>query len=107
MKIGNPLDLIRTGQPTATSPASTADNAKAKLDASLTQATANGSSSSVKVSSDLAALTAETQDSDAFDSKRVEQLKAAIADGSFKVNAEAVADKMISSNVEALTRSKP
>lgn len=104
MKIGNPLDLIRTGQPSG-GPAAAAD--KAKAESTATQAPANGSSSSVKVSSGLATLTAETQDSDAFDAKRVEQLKAAIADGSFKVNAEAVADKVISSNLEALARSKP
>ena len=104
MKIGNPIDLIYTGQPSG-GPAAAGD--KAKAESAVTQSQTNGNSSSVKVSSGLATLTAETQDSDTFDAKRVEQLKAAIADGSFIVNVEAVADNMITSNLEALARSKP
>ena len=40
--------------------------------------------------------------SDVFNSEKVEAMKAAIADGSFKVNAEAIADKMLSNAAEML-----
>lgn len=47
------------------------------------------------LSEKLKALASEYAANTTFDSKKVEALKAAIADGSFKVNAAAVADKMI------------
>ncbi|MEZ5664933.1 MAG: flagellar biosynthesis anti-sigma factor FlgM [Burkholderiaceae bacterium] len=37
-----------------------------------------------------------------FNSEKVEAMKAAIADGSFQVNAEAIADKMLSNAAEML-----
>ncbi len=103
MKIGNPLDLIRTGQ------AGSGTHAPDKAKTEASTAAAHGSSSpSVKISSGLADLTAEMKtDPDTFDAKRVEAMKAAIADGSFKVDAAVVADKVIASNLEALSRSKP
>ncbi|MGM9426925.1 flagellar biosynthesis anti-sigma factor FlgM [Hydrogenophaga sp. MI9] len=39
---------------------------------------------------------------DVFNADKVEAMKAAIADGSFKVNAEAIADKMLSNAAEML-----
>ncbi|MBA4263374.1 MAG: flagellar biosynthesis anti-sigma factor FlgM [Comamonadaceae bacterium] len=44
--------------------------------------------------------------SDVFNSEKVEAMKAAIADGSFKVNAEAIADKMLSNAAEMLSSSR-
>jgi negative regulator of flagellin synthesis FlgM len=44
--------------------------------------------------------------SDVFNSDKVEAMKAAIADGSFKVNAEAIADKMLSNAAEMLSSSR-
>ena len=41
--------------------------------------------------------------SDVFNSEKVEAMKAAIADGSFKVNPEAIADKMLSNAAEMLS----
>jgi negative regulator of flagellin synthesis FlgM len=102
VKIGNPLDLIRTGPLAGSGASAPAD--KSKADAGTAKATAN--SASVKVTNGLAALTAAGDDSDSFDVKRVAEMKAAIADGSFKVDAEKVADKVIASNLEALTRTK-
>lgn len=105
MKIGNPLDLIRTGQPAN---GSATDKAKAETRVSPAASDPAGSgSASVKISSGLADLAAEMKDSDVFDSKRVAQLKAAIANGRFKVDTQAVADKLVASNLEALARSKP
>lgn len=42
---------------------------------------------------------------DVFNTDKVEAMKAAIADGSFKVNAEAIADKMLSNAAEMLSSS--
>lgn len=44
--------------------------------------------------------------SDVFNSEKVETMKAAIADGSFKVNPEAIADKMLSNAAEMLSSSR-
>lgn len=40
---------------------------------------------------------------DVFNADKVEAMKAAIADGSFKVNAEAIADKMLANAAEMLS----
>ena len=42
---------------------------------------------------------------DVFNADKVEAMKASIADGSFKVNAEAIADKMLSNAAEMLSSS--
>jgi|GEM_PF-3416183 len=47
------------------------------------------------LSEKLKALSRDYAASNAFDEKKVEELKDAIAKGTFKVNAEAVADKLI------------
>ena len=41
--------------------------------------------------------------SDVFNAEKVEAMKASIADGSFKVNPEAIADKMLSNAAEMLS----
>lgn len=41
--------------------------------------------------------------SEVFNAEKVEAMKQAIADGSFKVNAEAIADKMLSNAAEMLS----
>lgn len=43
--------------------------------------------------------------SDVFNAEKVQAMKTAIADGSFKVNAEAIADKMLSNAAEMLSGS--
>jgi negative regulator of flagellin synthesis FlgM len=42
--------------------------------------------------------------SDSFDSAKVERISQAIRDGKFKVNAEAIADKLIANAAELLVR---
>ncbi len=44
--------------------------------------------------------------SDVFNADKVEAMKAAIADGSFQVNAEVIADKMLSNAAEMLSGSR-
>ncbi len=104
MKIGNPLELFRSGSPPGGAASTEAD--KAKAIATLAPPVKGDSSATVTLSGGLSTLGVDTSSDGAFDAKRVEEVKALIADGSFKVNAEAVADKVISSNLEALTRSK-
>lgn len=104
MKIGNPLELLRSGMPAGGVTPSEADKGKSPVSGADPVAAAG--SATVKLSGGLASLKTDANADAAFDAKRVEQLKAAIADGSFKVNAEAVADKVIASNLEALTRGR-
>jgi len=44
----------------------------------------------------------ESQFGESFDAKKVEEVRSAIAEGRFKVNANAVADKLLSSVAELL-----
>lgn len=106
MKIGNPVDLYRAGAPSGGAAPTETDKAKNTL-ASPSSLPASEGSATVTLSGELGALKADAKVDGAFDAKRVEQLKAAIADGSFKVNAEVVAEKMISGNLGALTGTKP
>jgi flagellar biosynthesis anti-sigma factor FlgM len=57
-------------------------------------------------SSTTQALSGAGGSSDVFNSEKVEAMKAAIADGSFKVNPEAIADKMLSNAAEMLSSSR-
>jgi negative regulator of flagellin synthesis FlgM len=105
VKIGNPLDLTRTGTPTTGGAAPDAAKARAGAPAAPTEPAKDSSSARVKLSGGLAKLKATADVDGAFDARRVAELKAAIADGSFKVDADVVATKVIASNLEALTRS--
>lgn len=105
MKLGNPLELLRSGAPAGRAASSDAD--KAKATATPSQPAKGEGSATVKLSGGLATLKATADAEGVFDVKRVEQLKAAITGGSFRVDAEVVANKVISSNLEALTRSVP
>ena len=76
----------------ATAPATTAPATPAAPDASAT----------VKLSSTASTLLSGGVDAD-FDADKVAQVSQAIADGSFKVDAEAIADKLIANAQELLT----
>jgi negative regulator of flagellin synthesis FlgM len=105
VQINNPIDLTRSGKPSGG--AVSADAEKAKAAAPAPKPAKTDDSATVKLSGGLDKIKDVIGATDAFDAKRVEELKAAINDGSFKVNAGVVADKLISSNLEALSRSKP
>ncbi|MEX8519134.1 MAG: flagellar biosynthesis anti-sigma factor FlgM [Leptothrix sp. (in: b-proteobacteria)] len=66
-------------------------------------ASPSNSSTTVQLSSTATDLLGQTVDG-TFDQTKVEQVKQSIADGSYKVNAEAVADKLIANAQELLGR---
>ena len=55
----------------------------------------NKASSNVTLSTQVQALTAQVSGASVFDTKKVEEIKAAIASGQFQVNAERVADGLM------------
>ncbi|MBI3228625.1 MAG: flagellar biosynthesis anti-sigma factor FlgM [Burkholderiales bacterium] len=70
--------------------ASTAKNAEKASTASVPAAT-----DSVRLSPQLQSLEGKIASSSVFDSKKVEKIKLAIADGQFQVNSEKVADGLL------------
>jgi negative regulator of flagellin synthesis FlgM len=66
-----------------------------------TSAAASGEASSVHLSSAAAGLLASTSTPE-FDAAKVERVKQAIADGSYKIDAAAIADKLIANAQELL-----
>lgn len=105
MKIGNSADKAVNGAAPAASgdavnAASTRGASKAGADGLSVQASARVTLS--QVADDMAHGT-----SGAFDAEKVARVKAAIADGSYKINAEAIADKLIANARELLTPRQP
>lgn len=97
MKIGS------TSSPAADAAALARANAEAGAAAAKARGGPQGAdaASSVQLSSTAAGLLAGTSAPE-FDAAKVERMKQAIADGSFKVNAEAIADKLIANAQELL-----
>lgn len=98
MKIGNPADK-RSLTPVESTPAKAKDEA---AKAAQTPSNAAADPSAKVQLSDAAAKLMSGADSAVFDGEKVERISQAIADGSYKVNAEAVADKLIANAQELL-----
>ena len=100
MKIGNPASGIQEQAPpapAATGRAATDDAAKAGPGGVA------DSSAKVEISGTAASLLAGVKGAPAeFDAGKVTRISQAIADGSFEVNAEAIADKLIANAQEVL-----
>ena len=96
MKISNDVtSAVRQNEPATTNKtASSATVAPATRPAA--------SSSSVKISDATRALKTDSTEAP-FDAKRVDEIKAAISAGTFKVNADAVAGKLLDSVNQLLT----
>ncbi|MEP7057883.1 MAG: flagellar biosynthesis anti-sigma factor FlgM [Caldimonas sp.] len=99
MKIGNPAE-----KPVAAALASghTAAPDAAKTGSSVTAAAADPSAK-VELSSTAATLLTSGSNAE-FDAEKVDRISKAIASGTFKVNAEVVADKLIANARELLVR---
>jgi negative regulator of flagellin synthesis FlgM len=99
MKIGNPSDKPTNGvggtRTEGTAPSKPSGKTKS-LD--------GGVDSSAKVTLSSAASTLLGGTDPAFDAKKVASVKQAIDDGSYKVDPEVIADKLISNAKELLTR---
>ena len=102
MKIGHPAD-----KPAAAAGATAvADAAKAgQAQASAATAGAADPSATVALSSTAATLLSGGASGE-FDAEKVARMSEAIASGSFKVNAEAIADKLIANAQELLVKVK-
>jgi negative regulator of flagellin synthesis FlgM len=101
MKIGHPADKpVTAGTPAAVDPAK-AGPAQAGAPA----AAAADPSATVALSSTAATLLSGGAAGE-FDAEKVARMSAAIASGDFKVNAEAIADKLIANAQELLVKVK-
>ncbi len=97
MKVNSTTELLRTDRVAATPDARTAatQNNQQVAEAERVQLS--------NLASRLTQLEAQFGTSD-FDAKKVEEVRSAIAEGRFKVNTEAVADKLLNSVAELLGR---
>jgi len=102
MKIGHPAD-----KPATVAPTGAADVAKATPGsaAAVVVAPAPDASAKVELSSTAASLLSGGSSAE-FDANKVAQMSDAIAGGTFKVNPEAIADKLIANAQELLTKVK-
>lgn len=100
MKIDNSVPPIPTGRGNASS--RVADAAAAKQGAVQAPARSPAASNVVQIGEAVAAKLTET--SATFNSERVAEIKQAIAEGRFKVNAEKIADGLLSSVREMLQK---
>ena len=102
MKIGHPADKpVAAGSPAAADPAK-AGQAQA---AAAAPAAAADPSATVALSSTAATLLSGGASGE-FDAEKVARMSEAIASGHFKVNAEAIADKLIANAQELLVKVK-
>ena len=100
MKIGQPAPAIQEQAPSATT---AGGRAAPQEQAAGTIAAGTGSSAKVELSNTAAALISGIKGAPAeIDTAKVARISQAIADGSFKIDAEAIADKLIANAQEVL-----
>ncbi len=103
MKIGQPVPGIQEQTPSALP----TGRATPEEQASRVPAAAEGGSAKVELSSTAASLLSSNHGVPAeIDGAKVARISQAIADGSFKIDAEAIADKLIANAQEVLSSVK-
>jgi len=105
MKIGHPADKPVT-LPVAGSPASAADAAKVGTAAAASTPVASVADASAKVELSSTASTLLSSGPGEFDADKVGRVGGAISNGTYKVNPEVIADKLIANAQELLSKVK-
>lgn len=101
MKIGSPPDT----PPVAPVTTGRTDSGDASRKTAAAAPQSAEPSAQVEISSTATSLMSGTQGTNAeFDAEKVARMSQAIADGSFTVNPEAIADKLIANAQELLTK---
>lgn len=100
MKINHAIDSLKAATSQATGlKGSKAEPASPKTNPEVTGGTTpsqgGGSLNISQLSTRLQTLESRLADGESFDASRVNEIKQSIRDGSFEVNAEAVADKLL------------
>jgi negative regulator of flagellin synthesis FlgM len=101
MKIGNPADkpaptAVKTGTPAAIASAQPASAIPVQAD----------ESAKIELSNTAATLLSGSVSAE-FDAEKVARVAKAIEDGTFKIDPEAIADKLIANAQEVLAKAKP
>ncbi len=104
MKIGHSADKPLPA-PAAGTPAAPAEAAKASAGIRATGAANVDASATVALSSTASTLLSSGAAGE-FDADKVARIAGSIADGSFKINPEAIANKLIANAQELLTKVK-
>ncbi len=104
MKIGHPADKPLPA-PAAAASAAPAEAAKANAGTHATGAALVDASATVALSSTASTLLSGGASGE-FDADKVARVASSIADGSFKINPEAIADKLIANAQELLAKVK-
>ena len=102
MKIGQPADSSVAAAAAGT-PAAPTDAAKS-AQAAAVKDTAAGASAKVELSSTAATLLSPAGAAADFDADKVKRMSDAIASGTFAVNADVIADKLIANARELLAK---
>ncbi len=104
MKIGQPSDIsAHVNSTTANAPAKGGQGASTAAAAASTQAPSAGVAVTVSPMARTLEASKRSEAAD-VDMEKVKSVRAAIAQGTYKVNPEAIADKLISSAQEILKR---
>jgi negative regulator of flagellin synthesis FlgM len=105
MKIGNPADKPAAATPGHAAAADATAKAATAVAPGIVAATPVAPDPSAKVELSSTASTLLSGGSNAeFDAGKVARISQAIADGSFKVNADVIADKLIANAQELLSK---
>lgn len=105
MKVGHPAEKPTPAVASTSTPAATPHGSQAAAATTAIPATADPSAK-IQLSNTASSLLS-TESTPEFDSEKVARISKSIDDGSFKINPEAIADKLISNAQELLKKSQP